>query len=123
MSLRIVVDMNLSPEWVPLLEQAGWSAIHWSTVGDPAADDTAIMSWATANEYIVFTHDLDFSAALALTHAESPSIVQVRSQKVLPEHIGSVVLSALKRYEQELAAGALVVVELTRNRVRILPLK
>lgn len=24
MSVRIVVDMNLSVEWIPLLEQAGW---------------------------------------------------------------------------------------------------
>ena len=25
MSVRIVVDMNLSVEWIPLLEQAGWA--------------------------------------------------------------------------------------------------
>jgi predicted nuclease of predicted toxin-antitoxin system len=39
MSLRIVVDMNLSAEWIPLLEQAGWHTVHWSAVGDPRADD------------------------------------------------------------------------------------
>ena len=36
MSLAILVDMNLSPDWVPLLRQRGWSAVHWSMVGDPA---------------------------------------------------------------------------------------
>ena len=34
MSVRVLVDMNLSPEWVPLLERAGWHAVHWSVVGD-----------------------------------------------------------------------------------------
>lgn len=62
MSLRLVIDMNLSPEWIPLLERAGWSAVHWSAVGDPRADDAIIMDWAAENKHVVFTHDLDFSA-------------------------------------------------------------
>jgi predicted nuclease of predicted toxin-antitoxin system len=69
MMLAVVIDMNLSPEWIPLFEQAGWSAIHWSAVGDPAADDKVIMAWAAANKHVIFTHDLDFSTALALTRA------------------------------------------------------
>jgi len=67
MSLSIVVDMNLSVEWVPLLEEAGHVAVHWSTVGDPRADDVTIMAWASAHGHAVFTHDLDFGTALALT--------------------------------------------------------
>jgi predicted nuclease of predicted toxin-antitoxin system len=84
MTLRIVVDMNLSVEWIPLLEGAGWTAIHWSAVGDPRANDATIMAWASTNNYAVFTHDLDFGAALAMTHASKPSVVQVRAQQVLP---------------------------------------
>jgi predicted nuclease of predicted toxin-antitoxin system len=122
MSLRIVVDMNLSVEWIPLLAQAGWSAVHWSAVGDPRADDATIMAWASANKHVVFTHDLDFGTALALTHAGQPSVIQVRAQQVLPEHLGPMVLSSLTQYEQDLAAGALVVVEPARSRVRVLPL-
>jgi len=33
-----------------------------------------------------------FRTALALTHAGEPSVIQVRAQRVLPEHIGTVVL-------------------------------
>ncbi|HEY7423500.1 MAG TPA: DUF5615 family PIN-like protein [Gemmataceae bacterium] len=121
MSLKIVVDMNLSVEWVPLLAGGGWQGVHWSAVGDPRATDAAIMAWALANGYIVFTHDLDFGTALALTRAVGPSVLQVRGQNVLPEHMGPLVLAALRQYEGELAAGALVVVEESRNRVRILP--
>jgi predicted nuclease of predicted toxin-antitoxin system len=121
MSVRIAVDMNLSVEWIPLLEKAGWSAIHWSAVGDPRADDATIMAWASTHQHIVFTNDLDFGTALALTHAEGPSVLQVRGPRVLPEHIGPVVLTTLKQFEAELSAGALVVVEPAKSRVRVLP--
>jgi predicted nuclease of predicted toxin-antitoxin system len=122
MSVKLIVDMNLSPEWVPLLTQNGWPTTHWSTVGDPRAVDATIMAWARANGYVVFTHDLDFGTALALTHASGPSVLQVRGQNVLPEHMGPLVLVALQRYDSELAMGALVVVEESRSRVRVLPL-
>ena len=38
--------MNLSPEWVLILEKAGYEALHWSEVGDPRATDSAIIAWA-----------------------------------------------------------------------------
>jgi predicted nuclease of predicted toxin-antitoxin system len=122
MSVSILVDMNLSPEWVPLLRQAGFPATHWSEVGDPRAPDVAIMAWAEINRSVVLTHDLDFGTTLALTHARGPSVLQVRTQQVLPEHIGGIVLAVLRRYETELLAGALVVVDEGRSRVRVLPL-
>ncbi len=121
MSLSILVDMNLSPEWVQLLEQAGWSAVHWSSVGAVNAEDQDLMVWARAHKHVVFTHDLDFGSALALTHASEPSVIQLRGQRVLPEHVGPLVLAALRHYEAELAAGALIVIEESKSRVRILP--
>jgi predicted nuclease of predicted toxin-antitoxin system len=65
MSFPIVLDMNLCVEWIPFLAQAGWSTVHWSTVGDPRAEDTTIMAWAAAAGHAVFTHDLDFGTAIA----------------------------------------------------------
>ena len=122
MSVRLVVDMNLSPEWVDELARHGWSAVHWSTVGHPKAPDAAIMAWALANHHVVFTHDLDFGTALALTHATGPSILQVRGRKVLPEDIAPMVIAALRQHATALAAGALVVIEERKSRVRVLPL-
>ena len=59
MTVKLLVDMKLSPDWVPLLVDHGWSAVHWSDLGDPGASDRAIMEWAVTHEYVVFTHDLD----------------------------------------------------------------
>jgi predicted nuclease of predicted toxin-antitoxin system len=51
---RLLVDMNLSTEWIPFLKAAGHEAVHWSEVGDPRAPDTEQMTWASARGYAVF---------------------------------------------------------------------
>lgn len=81
MSVRLLVDMNLSVEWVAELAGHGWSAVHWSSVGDPQADDATIMAWALTNGYVVFTHDLDFGTTLALTQAAVPAYFRFAVRK------------------------------------------
>src|SRR5262249_32527649 len=102
MSVQLVIDMNLSVEWIAELAKHGFSAVHWSTVGDPRAEDSVVMAWALANGYVVFTHDMDFGTILALTHAAGPSVLQVRGQNVLPEHMGPLVVAALGQYDDAL---------------------
>jgi predicted nuclease of predicted toxin-antitoxin system len=121
-SLKLLIDMNLSPAWVAALSKQGWQATHWSSVGDPRASDREIMSWAQANQHTVFTHDLDFGMLLAVTRAEGPSVIQVRAQDVTPAHLENLVISALQEYGPLLERGALIVVDESKLRVRILPL-
>jgi len=121
--MKILIDMNLPPRWVEVFAKAGLEAVHWSQVGEPTASDRKIMTWAKDNGYIVFTHDLDFSALLAATQGEAPSVIQVRTQNILPEAIGNLVIGSLKQYRSELEKGAIVTIDTGRARVRILPLK
>jgi len=60
---------------------------------------------------------------LAASNAEGPSVIQVRTQNILPEAIGSLVLGAIRQFEKELLQGALVSIDPTRSRVRILPFR
>ncbi len=119
--MKILIDMNLPPRWVDIFAKAGYEAVHWSQVGAPNASDREIMAWARENGYVVFTHDLDFSALLAATKGEGPSVIQVRTQNILPEAIGTLVIAALKKYQHELELGAVITIEPQRARVRILP--
>ena len=96
--------------------------MHWSDVGDPRASDRGIMDWAVAHQHVVFTHDLDFGTMLALTHDVGPSVLQVRAENVLPDCLESSVIAALNQHEADLSSGALVVVDESRNRVRVLPI-
>ena len=122
MSVKILIDMNLSPLWVEVFSRHGWSARHWSDTGDPSATDQIIMSWAREHNYAVFTHDLDFGAILAVTQAGNPSVIQVRAQDVLPLHLEDLVVQSMRQYEDILEEGALIVVDESSARARILPL-
>jgi predicted nuclease of predicted toxin-antitoxin system len=119
--MKILIDMNLPPRWLQVFAREGWEAVHWSQVGALSASDREIMAWSRDNGYVVFTHDLDFSALLAASQGKEPSIIQVRTQNILPEAIGTLVIAALKKYQNELKLGAIITIEPQRARVRILP--
>ncbi|OOQ60821.1 DUF5615 family PIN-like protein [Mucilaginibacter pedocola] len=120
--MKILIDMNLSPEWVQEFKLHGIEALHWSTVGQHTAADSLIMEWAMENQYIIFTHDLDFGTALALTHADKPSVIQVRTQNVRVSHLSKLVIPTLLTYSSLLDQGALLTIDDDKKRIRILPL-
>jgi predicted nuclease of predicted toxin-antitoxin system len=86
--MKLLIDMNLSPRWVGVLATSGFEAAHWSTLGAGDASDVAIMSYARTHGHVVLTHDLDFSAILAATNGDKPSVVQIRADDVSPDAIG-----------------------------------
>jgi predicted nuclease of predicted toxin-antitoxin system len=121
--MKLLIDMNLSPRWVRTLADAGIEAEHWSSLGEANATDAAIMTFARTKGYVVLTHDLDFSAILAATKGEKPSVVQIRSENVSPEGIGESVIGALRQMSDLLEHGALLTVDPARARLRVLPLQ
>ena len=92
--MKILVDMNLSPQLCPFLAAERWTVVHWSSIGDPRAPDSVLLTWAKDNGYVVVTHDLDFGAILAATRATGPSVLQVRTQDVLPAKLVPLLIRA-----------------------------
>jgi predicted nuclease of predicted toxin-antitoxin system len=121
--MKLLLDMNLSPTWVRFLEENGFEAVHWSTIGEPTATDAVIMAWARDHGFVAITHDLDFSALLASTEFVGPSVMLVRTQDVLPENIGSDVLRVLRDHRVALDEGAIVSIDELTSRVRVLPVR
>jgi predicted nuclease of predicted toxin-antitoxin system len=120
--VKILVDMNLSPLWVRVLEDRGYTATHWSSVGEGGEPDVELIGWARENNHIVFTNDLDFGAILAVTRARAPSVIQVRAQDVSPERLADVLIRGLEQHREILEKGALISIDEMRLRSRILPL-
>jgi predicted nuclease of predicted toxin-antitoxin system len=114
--------MNLSPRWVEYLGEAGFVAVHWSSVGASDAPDREIFEWAAAQGCIVITCDLDFGAILASTRRRQPSVVQIRGELLAPDMIGHAVVAAIRQTQQELLDGSIVSVDAARVRLRVLPL-
>ncbi len=121
-SLKILVDMNLSPGWVEVFRAAGWEAVHWSQVGRADTPDAEVFAYARAQGAVVFTSDLDFPAILAAVRSRLPSVVQLRSGSLLPSRSGERVVRVLRQVSEALQQGAVVVIEAGRHRVRVLPL-
>ena len=120
--MKLLVDMNLSPRWVQFLVTHGIEAVHWSTIGEPGAPNSKVLDYAAANGLVVFTHDLDFGMLLAARKSRGPSVIQVRTQDVLPSASGDVILRAIEASRDHLEAGAIVTVDLAQDRIRLLPI-
>lgn len=120
--MKILIDMNLTPLWAETLCDAGFEALHWRDVGDPRAPDSEILEWARAGGYILFTHDMDFGALLATTRARGPSVLQVRVNDTMPAAIAADVIRVLHFRQTDLERGALVTLDVSTHRVRVLPI-
>ena len=81
------------------------------------------MDWARKNGWIVFTHDLDFGIVLALTRVQLPGVIQVRTQDIMPKHLAKRLIQIMRDHQSALEKGALVTVDETKSRVRILPFR
>lgn len=72
---------------------------------------------------MIVTQDLDFGTILAVGGLDGPSVVQFRSQAVLPESAGASLLAGVAAAQDHLLAGALVTVDTRGHRVSILPMR
>ena len=120
--MKLLLDMNLSPSLAELLAQHGFTAVHWSTVGLPTAEDRELLHWAKENGHVVVTFDLDFGAILAATGFHSPSVIQIRCLDNHPNTLCPALVRVLNRFAHELRDGALIVLDENKARVRMLPL-
>jgi predicted nuclease of predicted toxin-antitoxin system len=80
------------------------------------------MTWAHDHAVVIFSHDLDFSALLAASHAAGPRVIQVRTQDLMPAAIGRDVVRLLRPRAAGIEDGAVVSIDKMASRVRILPI-
>jgi hypothetical protein len=124
MSVNILVDMNLSPDWVPVLQRHGWSAVHWSLVhGARSEGDRPGDHGLGGRERIHRVHARPrLRDGVGADPRHRPQRAPGPGQNVLPDHLEPMLVAALRQHEGDLASGALVVVDEKKARVRILPI-
>jgi predicted nuclease of predicted toxin-antitoxin system len=117
------VDNALSPEVSKGLIRAGHDAVHVRDIGLRDAADEVIFERAAADDRIVLSADTDFGMLLALRNESKPSVILFRGATPRRPDAQVVLLVAnLPQVETDLLAGAIVIVEPTRLRIRALPL-
>lgn len=121
--LRLLADMNISPQTVEALQREGWDIIRVSQALPADASDEEILEFARQTERVVVTQDLDFSALLALRGYDRPSLVTLRLMMSDPETVTQRLLKVLPRLEHVLKEGAAATVEENVVRFRYLPIR
>ena len=121
--MRFLLDQNLSPDLGVLLARAGHDATHCRHHGLSRAPDEAVLEQAAIERRILISADTDFGQLLAGSSRRLPSVILLRregSRRAAAQ--ATLILANLGPVEVDLAAGAVVVIEATRVRVRRLPI-
>ena len=120
--MRFIIDMNLSPQWEKILQSADIEAVHWSNIGSFNAPDTDIFNYARSNDYAIISCDIDFTAILALTNADSPSVILIRAKNILPVSFSEILITSIRENHTVINNGAILVIDEDKMRIRILPI-
>jgi predicted nuclease of predicted toxin-antitoxin system len=121
--VRSLVDENLSRRLVTGLRLAGHDAVHVADLNLRSAPDADILEAATGQERIVISSDTDFGTLLAEMRAIAPSMILVRRlSNRRADELAALILANLRDVTDALEQGAVIVIEETRVRVRLLPL-
>lgn len=121
--MRFLADAGISPRTVEYLTQLGHDAVHARTLGLHRAADRGIIEHARADVRIVVTFDLDFGDILALGVMDRPSVILFRLSDERPASVNQRLSAVLGEQREVLEAGALILVEDSRYRVRRLPIR
>ena len=120
--MRFVIDNGLPRRMAAGLSAAGHDAIHVGDWGLATASDSVIFERAAADNRIVVALDTDFGTLLARRTASRPSVVLFRTQAKSVDALLPALIESLPVVSAELDAGAVVVIEDARIRIRRLPI-
>jgi predicted nuclease of predicted toxin-antitoxin system len=120
--MRFLIDECLARRVAELLTQHGHDAVHVRAVGLLGTTDAAILTAASTDGRVVISADTDFGELLYLTDAVAPSVILLRRRSHEPADQARAIVAALIDVEDDLIAGAIVVIDRARIRVRSLPI-
>lgn len=120
--MKLLADVHISPVTVAFLNGLGYDTVRVSDVLSASATDSAIIECAFEKERTVLTQDLDFSAIMALSGQNKPSIITLRLTSSRVELVNALLETALPMIAQDVANGSLITIEEQGFRSRGLPL-
>ena len=122
--MKFLLDQNVSPALVGLLADADHLAEHVRDLGMREAPDDVVLAATRDAGAVLISSDTDFGELLARSNANGPSVILLRRQEGRrASKIASLIVANLKAVADDLASGAIVVLDDDRVRIRSLPLQ
>lgn len=119
--MRFLLDMNLPPAMADWLRADGHDAVHIRELGQPDWPDRQIFARAAEDGRIVVTFDLDFGEIAGLVGIAGAGVVLLRLRRVRQLDLRERLRIAIAEAADALQAGAIVLVEDARIRIRQMP--
>jgi len=119
--MRFLLDMNLPPMVADWLRSVGHDAVHVRELGLADVSDREVFERAAADFRIVVTFDLDFGEIAGLARGAAVGAVLLRLRLPNRHHLQQRLGAAISAAAGALQAGAIVVVEDSRIRIRPRP--
>ena len=119
--IRILLDQGLSRSAADYLRKIGWDVIHTAEANLSRSTDTEILEHARQSHRILVTLDADFHALLAVSNADSPSVIRIRQEGLRGPELADLLEQVMEKVNPQLQYGALVTVTRTTIRIHRLP--
>ncbi len=120
--MKFLLDENVPPSLALMLKNLGYAARHVFEIGYNNTPDFKIAAFAATSDEVIITHDTDFGTILALSGKNRPSVILFRWKKSSAKNLFLFLETHLKDLATVLNAGAFVVVDEHKMRVRKLPI-
>ena len=121
--IRLMADMNISPQTVSALQQQGWDIIRVPDVLPANTSDEEILNFCRQENRAIVSFDLDFSMLVALSGGDRPSLITLRLSSTNPEVVTQRLLEVVPQIEAELQQGSVVKIGNETVRIRRLPIR
>lgn len=116
--MRFLADMGVHRLVVDWLHERGHDIAHLSDLDLKTLPDARIFEKAVSEHRVVLTFDLDFGEITAYTRGKRAGVVLFRLHNTRAHHVIDRLAQALATSSEALEAGAIVIVEEGRHRVR-----
>jgi predicted nuclease of predicted toxin-antitoxin system len=119
--MRFLLDMNRPPAMTEWLRAEGHDAVHVREIGLAGLPDHSVFGRAAEDGRIVVTFDLDFGEIVAARAASGAGVTLLRLRSARQNRLHERLRVTIAEAAEALQAGAIVVVEDARIRIRRMP--